>query len=291
MNIRMDQACLEHALESVVGVSEGTALSSLSSELIESQDGALTLTATDNETSSRMVEPAEVIDAGRVLLPTKKLYDIVKSLPAGLLELVVDRAWGTITAGSARFQLLGLDPSQFPDCPEPDMSADISIDAALLRGIIRRTLYAVGQNDTRFVLHGLYLDVEDGKLTAVGTDGHRLVVEEWPGVVPEGMSWSGIVPKKAVQQLARRLDGVETVNLGVTYGRLFHAWVGGYRLTSRMIEGKYPNWQRLVPQKDPVNALTIAREELMAGVKRVALVSGNGLITVEYTDGGAVLSC
>ncbi len=160
-----------------------------------------------------------------------------------------------------------------------------------MRGNIQLTLYVVNENDARFVLNGLYLVVKEKRMTVVGTDGHRLAVETWQGLVPEEVSWSGIVPKKAIQQLAKRLDGLERVILGVTYGRMFSAWVGGYRFTSRMIEGKYPNWQRLVPQKAPANALTVDREELAEAVKRVALVSGSGLITLEYVEAGLILSC
>ncbi len=92
---------------------------------MKAREGALTLTATDNETSSRIVEPAEVRVYGRALLPGKKLFDIVKSLPSGMVELVVDGVWGTLTAGKSRFKLVGLDTTEFPNLPEPDMSADV----------------------------------------------------------------------------------------------------------------------------------------------------------------------
>jgi len=289
MKIVIEREGLVRALDAVVGVADGKMLSSVSSVLIEAADGTLTLTTTDGELSARVVETVDIGQFGRALLPAKKLYDIAKSLPDGPVELMMEKIKGTVKAGATTFQLLGLDPSQFGDVPEPDMSHDVEIDADLLRGVLRRTLYAIGANDTRYVLHGLYVEVKGGQLTAVATDGHRLAVEEWPGVVREDAEWSGIIPRKAVQQLAKRLDGVEMISLGMTYGRLFHAWVSGYRLTSRLIEGTYPAWKRLVPRTPPANALTVAREELMAALKRVQLVYG--LIRAEYGEAGLVLSC
>lgn len=290
MKSRIEQGSLVHALEAVVGVAEGKVLSTSSAVLIDAQGGAVALTTTDNELSARIVVQADVVREGLALLPAKKMLDIIKSLPESQVELVMEGVWGTITAGSSRFKIVGLDPAQFPDVPEPDMSADVELPADLLRGMIRRTLYAVAQNDRRFTLNGLYMEIKDGSLTAVGSDGHRMAAEEWDGFVSEKISWSGIVPKKAVQQLAKRLDGTEGVSLGVTYGRMFHSWAGGYRLTSRLIDGTYPKWRSLVPKKTPANALTVDREELPAALKRVSLVASTGLVMLEYTESGAVLS-
>lgn len=126
--------------------------------------------------------------------------------------------------------------------------------------------------------------------TAVGTDGHRLVVEtlEVPGA--DGVAWSGIIPKKAMIQLAKQLDGVETMTLGISYQRLVHIQAGAFAMTSRLIEGTYPNWRALVPQKAPNNALTVSCEELAAAVKRAALITTNGLIALDYIERGASIT-
>ena len=115
------------------------------------------------------------------------------------------------------------------------------LDAAAWRGLIRRTLYAIGETGAKFALHGLSVDLADGLLKAVGTDGHRLVVEtlEVPGA--EGVAWSGIIPCKAMVQFAKQLDGVETLTLGISYQRLVHMQAGAFSMTSRLIEGTYPN--------------------------------------------------
>ncbi|OQW62716.1 MAG: hypothetical protein BVN29_18315 [Nitrospira sp. ST-bin5] len=91
-------------------------------------------------------------------------------------------------------------------------------------------------------------------------------------------------------QLAKQLDGVEELIIGISYQRLVHMQAGSFALTSRLIEGPYPNWRALAPKRLAPNALTVSREELAAAVKRAALVTTNGLIALEYTESGAVVT-
>jgi len=206
------------------------------------------------------------------------------------LTITIKQHKATLVAGSSRYALAGLDPDQFPDVPESLVENGVRLDAAACRGILRRTLYAVGETGAKFALHGLSLDLADGILTAVGTDGHRLCVETLEVHGAEGVAWSGIITRKAVVQLAKQLDGVEELIIGISYQRLVHMQAGSFALTSRLIEGPYPNWRALAPKRLAPNALTVSREELAAAVKRAALVTTNGLIALEYTESGAVVT-
>lgn len=224
-------------------------------------------------------------------MPARKFHDIVRALPPdSTLTITITKHNAALVAGSSRYALAGLDPDQFTDIPEPLVENGIRLDAAAVRGLLRRTLYAIGETGAKFALHGLSVDLSGGILTAVGTDGHRLCVEtlEVPGA--EGVAWSGIIPRKAMVQLAKQLDGAEVLTLGISYQRLVHMQAGTFAMTSRLIEWTYPNWRALVPQKAPSNALTVSREELASAVKRAALVTTNGLIALDYTEGGATIT-
>lgn len=238
----------------------------------------------------RAVLPVATGEAGAALLPGHTRHSIAKALPNVPIDLQVHNNKATVIAGSARYTLAGIPPDQFPAVPDPDITQDIQMDAALLRGILKRTLYAIGSVGSRFTLHGLYLELSGGLLTAVGTDGHRLVVEQWDVPAAGGMTWSGILPKRAMQLVAKRLDGAETVFIGLSYGRLFHASVGSFQLSSRLIEGTYPNWRALAPKRPVPNALTVSRSELMAAIKRAGLVAESGLLTLEYGELGGVIT-
>lgn len=143
---------------------------------------------------------------------------------------------------------------------------------------------------SRFTLHGLFLAINDGILTDVGTDGHRLAIETWelPGI--EGTAWSGIIPKCGIQQLAKQLDDLASLSLGVSDQRLFNAHVRSFRLTSRPIEGECPNWRALAPKHPASSTLTISRDELTGALHLAALVANRDLVALEYREGGVTLT-
>lgn len=292
MKLTVQPRDLSHALSSVIGGTDGRGtLSSVLLLIDPLLPNSASLTTTDNEIACRASAPVATATPGRALLPARKFHDIVRAMPPDAsLSITIKQHNATLVAGNSRYALAGLDPDQFPDIPEPLVENGIRLDAAAVRGLLRRTLYAIGQSGAKFALHGLSVDLSGGILTAVGTDGHRLVVEtlEVPGA--DGVAWSGIIPRKAMVQLAKQLDGVEVLTLGISFQRLVHVQAGSFSLTSRLIEGNYPNWRALVPQKAPNNALTVSREELSAAVKRAALVTTNGNVALDYTESGASIT-
>ncbi|CAE6779423.1 DNA polymerase III subunit beta [Nitrospira defluvii] len=291
MKLTIQARELTHALNSVIGGTDGRGpMASVLLMIDPLAPNTLTLTTTDNEIACRASAPVATATPGRSLLPIRKLYDIVRALPDIPLTITIIKHNATLLAGSSRYALAGLEPDQFPDVPSPLVENGVQLDAALWRGILRRTLYAIGQTGAKFTLHGLYVEIAGGVLTAVATDGHRLCLEtlEIPGA--GDLAWSGIIPRKAMIQLAKQLDGVETLTLGISYQRLVHIQAGSYAMTSRLIEGTYPNWRALVPQKAAPNALTVSREELIGAVKRASLVTTNGVIALDYTESGASIT-
>lgn len=291
MKLTLSPRDLSHALSAVIGGTDGRGtLSSVLLTVDHLSHDVLSLSTTDNEIACRASAPVATATPGRALLPIRKLYDVVRALPDVPLTITIKQHNATLVAGSSRYALAGLDPDQFPDIPEPLVENGVQMDAALWRGVLRRTLYAIGEHGAKFQLHGLSVDIAGGVLTAVATDGHRLVVEtlEVPGA--EGVAWSGIIPRKAMVQLAKQLDGVEVLTLGISFQRLVHVQAGTFSMTSRLIEGTYPNWRALVPQKAAPNALTVSREELIGAVKRAALVTTNGNIALDYTEVGASIT-
>ncbi|MCS6291712.1 MAG: hypothetical protein H8J66_01470 [Nitrospira sp.] len=200
MKLTIQARDLTHALSAVIGGTDGRGtLSSVLLMVDPLLPDTLTLTTTDHEIACRASAPVATATPGRALSPARKLHDIVRALPPDLpLTITITKHNATLVAGSSRYALAGLDPDQFPDIPEPLIENGIRLDAAAWSGLLRRTLYAIGQSGAKFALHGLSVDLADGLLTAVGTDGHRLCVEtlEVPGA--DGVAWSGIIPKKAM---------------------------------------------------------------------------------------------
>ncbi len=291
MKLTIQARKLTYALSAVIGGTDGRGtLSSVLLVIDLLSPDPLTLTTTDNEIACRASAPVATATPGRALLPARKLHDIVRALSDVPLALTITAHNATLVAGSSRYALAGLDPDQFPDVPEPLVENGVRLDAAAWSGLLRRTLYAIRETGAKFTLHGLYVEIAGGTLTAVATDGHRLVVEtlEVPGA--DGVAWSGIIPRKAMVQLAKQLEGVEVLTIGISYQRLVHLQAGPFAMTSRLIEGTYPHWRALVPQKAPANALTVSREELSAAVERAALVTINGLVAIAYTESGAVVT-
>lgn len=232
----------------------------------------LTLTGHDLELtiSVDIREGVKGTEDGVAVLPARLVSDVVKSLPAGAVQVEIDGEQARITASRSEFSLRVFPVDEFPRLPEP-AGDGVTLDAAELAAALRQVVPAASSDDARPILTGVLVTAEAGGLRLVATDSYRLAVRDLPGqsVLAEGQSV--LVPSRALNDLTKVLSGVGelTLRLGERDAS-FEA--GDVRLTTMLIEGDFPNYKGLIPSAHP-NRLTVSREALLEGVRRVKLLA------------------
>lgn len=280
------------ALQRVQGVVEKrNTMPSLANVLLEAKPEGLDILATDLELGMRGLYQAKVSESGSVTFSARKLYEILKEIKEPELELSVsDQSLVTIRAGRSQFKVVGLPSKDFPPLPAIEREGLIPLPGAGLLELIRKTLFAVGDNDTRYVLNGLLVTIvsSGGKPTIrlVGTDGHRLAVAEQEletGKQSEAaLDVKVIVPKKAALEIRRLLEeGGDEPMIGFTKNMLIFR-KSRLVLTSRLMEGNYPNYQQVMP-KETSTFTSVNREEFEGALRRVSVLSRDKTYAVKMT--------
>jgi len=272
MEVHVDRDGFLRGLQMVSNIVEPRqTLPILANVLLEAREDALHLTATDLEVGARVSVPAKTIDAGAVTISARKLLEIVKELPAAPLSLKVqENAWVALRCGSASYKLVGLGPEDFPAVGAGAAAAWITVDGKLLRDMLAQTTFAISHDESRYALNGVLFALHDGELRLVATDGHRLALAVRP-LATGGPSASGIVPRKAVQEIARIVGSGEDVEVALGDNQ-FMLRMPNVLLIARLIEGTFPNYEQVVPKAHPYRLL-LSRSGLAAALRRVSVLS------------------
>jgi DNA polymerase-3 subunit beta len=262
-------------------VSTRTSVQILSGILLEGQNdsaggGELRLAATDMELSLRATVAAQLEGDGAIVLPGKTLVDIARLLPAD--EVVIEHKPAEsvvhVTSGTASYTLNTYNPEDFPRLPELDAVQTFSVDRESLLETITRVARAASRDESRPVLTGILVSFTGGKLVMAATDSYRLAVKETEldGTVPE---LEAIVPSRALQELARIATAGDTVEVGVHENQvLFSAGSSGGGvawLTTRRIDGQFPNYRQLLPEQFE-HELSLPRAEVLEVVRRASVM-------------------
>jgi DNA polymerase-3 subunit beta len=278
--LSIERAALLKALGHVQSVVERRNTIPILSNVLLAADGqSLSFSATDLDMEILDEAPAEVQSSGQITAPAHTLYEIVRKLPEGAdveLRYTSDDPRLQVAAGRSRFNLPVLPAGDFPVMSQDGLSGRIGLGASELARLIDKTRFAISTEETRYYLNGLYLHTvtEDGapKLRAVATDGHRLALAEMPA--PEGSAGlpGVIVPRKTVQEARRLLeDSGEAVDVQVSQAKL-RLEFGGASLTSKVIDGSFPDYVRVIPRENP-RSLTLDNKLFAQAVDRVATIS------------------
>jgi DNA polymerase-3 subunit beta len=272
----------------------------LSNILLEAKPEGAEIVATDLEIGMRGLYKAAVVKAGGVTVSARKLYEIIKELPEGEIELTsADNNWTTIQAGKSQFKIVGLPSTDYPALPAIEREGLTPLAGAGLLDLIRKTLFAAGDNDARYILNGLLVSlvVTDKKtaLRLVGTDGHRLAVAEQEVGKAGGKGGpqeiKAIIPKKAAQEMRRLLEegGDGEPLIGFTKNLMIFR-KSGLLLTSRLMEGNYPNYQQVIP-KEGGKKISVNRLELESALRRVSVLSRDkaNAVKVSFSTGKMTL--
>ncbi|WHU42283.1 DNA polymerase III subunit beta [Pseudomonas fulva] len=262
-------------LQLVAGVVERRqTLPVLSNVLLVVQGQQLSLTGTDLEVELvgrvQLEEPAE---PGEITVPARKLMDICKSLPSDvLIDIKLDEQKLLVKAGRSRFTLSTLPANDFPTVEEGPGSLTCNLEQSKLRRLIERTSFAMAQQDVRYYLNGMLLEVSRNTLRAVSTDGHRLALCSMSAPIEQDDRHQVIVPRKGILELARLLtepEGMVSIVLGQHHIR---ATTGEFTFTSKLVDGKFPDYERVLPKGG--DKLVIGdRQALREAFSRTAILS------------------
>src|SRR5262245_36310513 len=278
MKLTIDRNALMRALSHVQAVVERrNTIPILSNILLQAEGERLSLTATDLDIEATDAAEAKIKKAGAVTAPAQTLFDVVRKLPEGSeISLDLSESRLGISAGRSKFALPTLPASDFQTMAKEAAPTKFEIEAAELRRLIDKTRFAISTEETRYYLNGIYLHHAKGSggavLRAVATDGHRLALAETEAPKGSNTLKGIIVPRKAVAEARRLLeDAPETVTIEASDSKIvFH--IGEAKLTSKLIDGSFPDYQRVIP-KENGRILTVDNKEFSAAVDRVATVS------------------
>lgn len=264
----------------------------LSHFLLDATGPSAFIYATDLELAIK--EPIEVKSerAGRIAIPARKLYDIVREVDGDITLDSEDGKWLKAKCGKSSFRLACLSADEFPSWPPMESFEEFRIDAVVLGSMIEKTIFSAGEADTRYTLNGLlfHLLPKDKTLTVVGTDGHRMAL------MKTGLSQSFteekkvIVPRKAASEVRKFLpaEGEISVLVGKNH-ILFKS--GNVEFLARLIEGAYPNYAQVIPAESP-KKLAIEKDTFVKSLRRVSIMSReqSNAVKCDFSEGKITLT-
>ncbi len=274
MKFSMPKESLSRTLQSVVSaVPPKSTLPILSNFLIEASEGKLRLTCTDLDVSVCTETPSSVAATGRVTVPARRFAEIVRELPPDDIKVGSDELKLTLDCAIGQFTLMGMDPEEFPKLPEVEEGAKLTVPGPEFARAIRSTLYAVSTDETRPVLNGVLLELREGALRLVATDGHRLArfTLRDPGLRGAKKA-DAIVPPKPLN-LIQKIVGDTGAPLEMMLARNYAIFtVGETTIYSRLLEGPFPNYEQVIPRDNPKRAV-VARVGLVSALRRVSILA------------------
>lgn len=289
MKFRCDRDVLSEALQTVQrGVSTRPGIPALTGVHMEVGEGSLTLTTTDLEVSARLTVDVDGQEAGVALVPARLLADTVKSLSDAPVEFEADAGQARIRCAAYEGSLRLLPVEDFPTLQTPT-GTRITVDAPAFAEAVGQVARAASRDEARPVLTGVLLEVSREGLTLVATDSYRLAVREL--IATAATEAKAIVPERALSEVGRAAQSIDKGAMELTIDESQVTFtVGGFVLTSRLIEGEFPNYRALLPEASD-SRLVASRQQLIDAVKRVGLLArDNTPVRLEFNQLGVKLS-
>ena len=297
MKFTTSREALLRPLQLVTGVVERRqTLPVLANLLVVAEDGKLSLTGTDLEVELVCEDTGVSVEQpGATTIPARKLADIWRSLPDGAdVSVQVDGDRAIVRSGRSRFTLSTLPAADFPKVEGGSGDLTLEIGQADLRRLLDQVSFSMAQQDVRYFLNGMLLEVSREHVRSVATDGHRLAMCTLSGRGAQTDRVQAIVPRKGVLELGRLLDdGEQAVTLQVGANHLMVS-LGAYRLTTKLVDGKFPDYEKVIPRRAD-RSVTGDRESLKQGFNRASILSNekyrgvrlileNGQLTVQANN-------
>lgn len=275
MKFRITREKILKPLQHLAGVVERRqTLPVLANVLVVLDGDKLAITGTDTEVqlvANLMLD--QQYSGGQTTIPAKKLLDIVKSLPEGsVIDFESEENRVLIKCGRSKFSLATLPAVEFPNLDDKQSAVQFSIRQGYLKELIDKTSFAMAQQDVRFYLNGMLLEVSQNRLRAVATDGHRLALGNREILFDSQSGTSAIVPRKGITELARLFSDEDSdVSISLS-GNHIRAETEDFRFTSKLIDAKYPDYERVLP-KHGDKTIIADRDSLKQCFSRVSILS------------------
>ena len=278
-------------LQGVIGVVERKqTMPILANVLITANEsGRLAITGTDLEVELVAGGDATVVQGGEITVPGRKFLEIIRALPdKAVVTLAVDGDKVKVSGGRSRVVLSSLPAAEFPVVEEISAQQALVVPQAELKRLIEKTHFSMAQQDVRYYLNGTLLEASDKVLRAVATDGHRLAIAETALKSAVAIAQQVIVPRKGILELQRILghEGEVSLSIGTNHVR---ATIGDVRFTSKLIDGKFPEYGRVIPA-NPTRIVTAARDSLRQALQRTAILSNEKYRGVRLNLSAGVLA-
>jgi len=292
MRFQITKADLLPALKKVASIAEKkNRLLILDNILLEADDSRIVLTATDLEVGLSANVQVRSSEKGRITVSAKKFLDIVKALPEDAdLDFSVDTQRVTLRSGKSKFTLTTQPAEEYPNIESVKDGKRFQVPQSVLRSLFSRTSFAMAANDVRYVLMGVLLEVEHGKLRVCATDGHRMAFCDMTEHLESIPNTQVVIPRKGVMELLKLLQDSESlveVIIGINHICVVFPEV---TFTSKLIDGKFPEYKRIIPQSSP-NTVTADRDELKRAIQRTAIISNEKVqgVRIQAEDGKLII--
>lgn len=274
-------------LLSLIGIIQGIitakpAIPILSNVLIEAKNDQLILSATDLTTSMISFADAKVIEEGAIALPARKFFQLIKEITSPQIKITcTTHDTAEITSISSHFKLKGMLKNEFPTIPDVSKAIQIPIYASTLKEMLSKTLFCAARDDSRYVLNGIYLNIDNRKAKFIATDGKRISRIHANLEVDSSFQGSYVLPLKAVEEMVKILpDDEQIVNLYLMHDKLFLE-SSNLTLITKLLSGKYPDVEKVIPE-NPSIIMSLHREELISLLRQVSLFTSDTIGSARF---------
>ncbi|MBQ7613031.1 MAG: DNA polymerase III subunit beta [Spirochaetaceae bacterium] len=269
-----------------------TSVSILSNVLLIAKDAKLTIKATDVKVNFEAVIPVDVEEEGKTTVFCSKLVSIINSLPDGEIEILEKNQKLHINSISkkVKFQLNTISDTDFPSFIEPEDSISIEIPAIELKKMITNTIFAVSEDQARYFMNGICMHISQGNMLFVATDGRRLSYIKKQFNLNESYENEIIIPTKILNVIHKKLTENGNVSIYLNEKYIFFNFAN-YKFSSPLIEGKFPNYEKVIPEKQEFS-FEVNRKEFLEALKRVSLLVEKEFnrVYLEISSGKLVIS-
>ncbi len=277
---RVELASLIRKIQNIVP--QNAPIPVLSNFLIEAEGDELVFTATDLTVGTRCQAKAKVYEKGSLSIPSKRFFQLVRELTDSNVEIIaVDGEMAEINSGSSRFRLHGMDKSEYPALPDLQEAIKFSVSSEALKDVFYRTAFAVSKEDSRFILTGVLMRIEDGKAIFVGTDGKRLAKTEMDVNLSPDVSGEYIMPIKAVDEILKMLPDQDDAIIYLTEDKVA-VEAGNTLIVTKLLAGEYPDFEQVIASQSE-KKVSLHREELIILLRQIALFTNENSHSVRFT--------
>jgi DNA polymerase III subunit beta len=290
MNLTISKEQIINGLQAVQNVvSTRTTLPILSNVLLRADNDRLEFTATDLDVTIACAVEAKVKKPGASTVPVKRLFGIVRELSNSEMDIEVDEKHAcTVRSGPSFYKINGLSADEFPPMPKFKEDKKVVLPQETVRGMMKKTSFAISTDESRYVLNGIFLSLKDHKMTMVATDGRRLALVDEEVDISETSHGEFIVPAKTVNELNRLLQDKGELELRYAENQasftLKDEKGSSILIVTKLIEGNYPNYRQVIPAETK-ERVSLVREEFLHALRRAEIMTSEKSNSVKLSFG------